>query len=126
LTLLTQSDRFPPSIAALRKVHSITSSAIESTSTGIVSPSALAVLRLITNSNLVDCSTGSSMGPERDDVELSGATREPSSEATIEQSRAEVSSLSVMGARSDDRSHELRHDGFPGRHASYELLSIPN
>src|SRR6516225_8013477 len=47
-------------LAALH--HSITSSAIESTSCETSRPSALAVLRLITNSNLVGCNTGSSAG----------------------------------------------------------------
>src|SRR6476661_4037274 len=42
--------------------YSITSSARESRSSEILIPSALAVLRLITISNLVDCSTGSSAG----------------------------------------------------------------
>src|SRR6516225_8482317 len=42
--------------------HSITSSAMESTSPGMVRPSALAVLRLITNANLVACITGRSPG----------------------------------------------------------------
>jgi len=50
-----QRDEFPPP-------HSITSSASESTSGGMESPSALAVLRLITSSNLVDVSTGRSAG----------------------------------------------------------------
>jgi hypothetical protein len=40
--------------------HSITSSAIVSSLSGIVRPSAFAVLRLITSSNLVGCSTGGS------------------------------------------------------------------
>src|SRR6266481_1554737 len=40
--------------------YSITSSAIASTPGGKVTPSALAVFRLITNSNLVDCSMGRS------------------------------------------------------------------
>jgi hypothetical protein len=40
----------------------ITSSASSSSDGGIVIPSALAVLRLITNSNLVTCSTGRSAG----------------------------------------------------------------
>src|SRR5262249_46904099 len=48
-----QRDQFPPP-------HSITSSARESRSSEILTPSALAVLRFITSSNLVDCSTGSS------------------------------------------------------------------
>src|SRR6516164_11850777 len=42
--------------------HSITSSAIASSLSGIWTPSALAVLRLITSSNLVGCSTGKSDG----------------------------------------------------------------
>src|SRR6266853_5010269 len=42
--------------------HPITSSARSSSSCGIVSPSALAVLRLMTSSNFVGCSTGSSAG----------------------------------------------------------------
>src|SRR5262245_9025536 len=40
--------------------HSITSSASASTLSGILTPSAFAVLRLITNSNLVGCTTGRS------------------------------------------------------------------
>ena len=43
-------------------LHSITSSAIASTPGGIVRPSALAVLRLMTNSNLVALVTGRSAG----------------------------------------------------------------
>src|SRR4029077_5654789 len=42
--------------------HSITSSAIESTSGGTAMPSARAVCRLMTSSNLVDCNTGRSAG----------------------------------------------------------------
>ncbi len=42
--------------------HSITSSARPSSDRGIVRPRALAVLRLITSSNLVGCSTGRSPG----------------------------------------------------------------
>jgi hypothetical protein len=42
--------------------HSITSSARSRIDCGIVSPSALAVLRLITNSNFVGCCTGKSAG----------------------------------------------------------------
>ena len=42
--------------------HSITSSAIESSAGGTSMPSARAVCRLMTNSNLVDCSTGRSAG----------------------------------------------------------------
>src|SRR2546428_2861812 len=43
-------------------LHSITSSAMESRLSENVTPSALAVLRLITNSNLVGCATGRSAG----------------------------------------------------------------
>src|SRR5262249_37153226 len=43
-------------------VHSITSSAAACSVSGTVRPSALAVLRLITSSNVVGCSTGSSDG----------------------------------------------------------------
>jgi hypothetical protein len=42
--------------------HWITSSARSSSDCGIVSPSAFAVLRLMTNSNFVGCSTGRSAG----------------------------------------------------------------
>src|SRR5262245_37391673 len=42
--------------------HSITSSARTSSVGGIVRPSALAVIRLMTRSNLVGCSTGRSAG----------------------------------------------------------------
>ena len=42
--------------------HSITSSAIDSTAGGTSMPSARAVLRLMANSNLVNCSTGKSAG----------------------------------------------------------------
>ena len=48
-------DELPP-------VHSITSSAVANSVSGTARPSALAVLRLITNSNLVGCSTGRSAG----------------------------------------------------------------
>jgi hypothetical protein len=43
-------------------LYSITSSAIARTPDGMLRPSALAVLRLITNSNLVGCTTGRSAG----------------------------------------------------------------
>src|SRR5262249_52560414 len=43
-------------------LHSITSSARASSLSGIWRPSALAVLRLITNANLMDCITGRSAG----------------------------------------------------------------
>ncbi len=42
--------------------YSITLSALPSSNGGMVTPSALAVLRLITSSNLVGCCTGSSVG----------------------------------------------------------------
>src|SRR5262245_46709701 len=42
--------------------HSITSSALASNVSGMVRPSPLAVLRLITSSNLVGCMTGRSAG----------------------------------------------------------------
>jgi len=50
-----QRDEVPP-------FHSITSSARPSMVAGTVMPSAFAVLRLITSSNLVGCSTGRSLG----------------------------------------------------------------
>jgi hypothetical protein len=50
LTRNVTSSRY---IAALRKVYSITSSAVASSAGGMVTPSVLAVLRLITSSNLV-------------------------------------------------------------------------
>src|SRR5262249_5368430 len=46
----------------LAPLHSITSSARSRNDSGIVIPSALAVLRLMTSSNLVGCSTGMSPG----------------------------------------------------------------
>jgi hypothetical protein len=45
-----------------RRCHSITSSARSRNDSGIVSPMVLAVLRLITSSNLLDCTTGKSAG----------------------------------------------------------------
>jgi hypothetical protein len=42
--------------------HSITSSAMATSPGGKVSPSELATLRLISSSNLADCTTGSSLG----------------------------------------------------------------
>jgi hypothetical protein len=47
---------------AVAPPHSITSSAMASSLSGTVSPSALAVLRLMTNSYLVGASTGRSAG----------------------------------------------------------------
>ena len=46
----------------LAALHSITSSARASSVGGISRPSAFAVFRLITSSNLVDCRTGRSAG----------------------------------------------------------------
>ena len=43
-------------------IYSITSSAVASSAVGIVRASILAVLRLITKSNLVGCKTGNSAG----------------------------------------------------------------
>jgi hypothetical protein len=48
--------------AVMIVAYRMTSSARRSRDGGIVSPSALAVLRLITSSNLVGCSTGRSPG----------------------------------------------------------------
>jgi hypothetical protein len=50
--------------ASLRRPYWITSSARSSSECGIVSPRALAALRLINSSNLVGCSTGRSAGLE--------------------------------------------------------------
>ena len=49
---------FPPR----RVAHSITSSALACRASGTVTPSALAVLRLMTNSNFAGCCTGNSAG----------------------------------------------------------------
>ena len=49
---MTHNVTSPPSIDALQNVHSITSSAIESTAGGTSMPSARAACRLRTNSNL--------------------------------------------------------------------------
>src|SRR5262249_12673825 len=54
--------RAPEPCNELPPPHSITSSARASRFGGIVRPSALAVLRLITSSNLVGCCTGRSAG----------------------------------------------------------------
>jgi hypothetical protein len=78
------SDTSRLSIDAMRKDHSITSSAIESSPDGTSMLSARAVC-IITSSNLVDCSTGRPTCPERGDVELGDASREPSGEATERQ-----------------------------------------
>src|SRR5262245_26150572 len=52
----------PPALRASEAFHSITSSAMASSPGGKLRPNALAVLRLITNSNLIDCMTGRSAG----------------------------------------------------------------
>jgi hypothetical protein len=58
-----RADRLnPPPIAEIAKTHSMTSSAIAITPDGMVRPSALAVLRLMTSSNLTGAWTGSSLG----------------------------------------------------------------
>ena len=59
---MTLSGALPPSIDALRKGHSITSSAATSRVCGTVSPSAFTVLRLMTRLNLVARSIGRSPG----------------------------------------------------------------
>jgi hypothetical protein len=48
--------------AEARSCYSINSSAVANSVSGMVSPSALAVLRLMTNSNRIDCTTGRSAG----------------------------------------------------------------
>jgi hypothetical protein len=50
------------SVSRWHNCYSITSSAIASTPSGMVRPSDLATLRLISSSNLADCTTGSSVG----------------------------------------------------------------
>ncbi len=52
----------PDSCTAAKVPHSITSSASNCIELGTSMPSALAVCRLITNSNLLDCTTGKSVG----------------------------------------------------------------
>jgi hypothetical protein len=59
---MTHSVISGPSVTAVRKAYSITSSAATSRVCGTVNPSALAVLRLMTSSNLVGCCTGRSPG----------------------------------------------------------------
>jgi hypothetical protein len=59
---MTHSATLPPSINAVRKAYSITSSASATRFGGTVRPRLFAVLRLMTNSNLVGCSTGRSAG----------------------------------------------------------------
>jgi hypothetical protein len=59
---MTLNGLSPPSIAALRTVYSISSSAVASNVVGMVRPSDLAVFRLMTNLNLVGACTGRSAG----------------------------------------------------------------
>src|SRR5262249_14368220 len=61
----------------LATVHSITSSAVARSVSGMVRPSAFAVFRLMTRSNLVGCSTGISAGfvPRRILSTISAARR---------------------------------------------------
>ncbi len=61
----------------LRISHSISSSASTKSRTGIVTPRALAVLRLMTSSNLVGCCTASSAGfaPRHETVPFDVITR---------------------------------------------------
>jgi hypothetical protein len=61
-TFMTHSVISRPSIAALRKVYSITSLASARRFDGMLRPSAFAVVRLMTSSNLVGCSIGMSAG----------------------------------------------------------------
>src|SRR5262249_53752446 len=61
-TFATQSARTGLTHRSKKHRYSITSSAIANSPGGMVRPSALAVCRLMTNSNLVDCITGSSAG----------------------------------------------------------------
>ena len=62
----------------IRRVYSITSSARASNGSGISRPSALAVLRLMTSSNLVGCSTGKvgRLGAFQDLVDVGGGSPE--------------------------------------------------
>jgi hypothetical protein len=57
-----RESRVPAAPAALSRPYSITSSARSKKDSGIVKPSALAVVRLMTRSNLVGCCTGKSAG----------------------------------------------------------------
>jgi len=61
-TRLTHNVTSPPSNDAVRKVHSITSSAVASSADGMASPSAFAVLRLMARSNFVGSWIGNSPG----------------------------------------------------------------
>src|SRR5712691_3578279 len=57
-----EADRIIRVVLSLMLIYSITSSARISRDCGIVIPRALAVLRLMTSSNFVGCSTGRSAG----------------------------------------------------------------
>src|SRR5215467_10949871 len=75
LAILVVQAWFPPGLVSLNRLHpaeqrdelaashhSITSSAVASRVGGTVRPNALAVMRLMTRSNLVGCWTGMSAG----------------------------------------------------------------
>ena len=62
LSALCQQKRLMHRSKMKQLIYSITSSARASSDGGIVRPSALAVLRLMTSSNFVGCSTGRSPG----------------------------------------------------------------
>src|SRR5437867_11563140 len=62
LSLTSPSARVDPRLSGRHIAYWITSSARCSSDWGMVSPSALAVLRLMTSSNFVGCSTGRSPG----------------------------------------------------------------
>ena len=65
----------PSSPEGMQAFYSITSSARASTDGGMVRPSALAVVRLKTRSNLIGCSTGRSPGFVEDQEDLRGVLR---------------------------------------------------
>src|SRR5215472_11526132 len=87
-------------------LHSITSSARSRTASGILSPSALAVVRLMTKSNLVGCSTGMSAGfaPRRILSTRSAARRNKSGKFAPQDIRPPTSTnsrkLCIVGSRS--------------------------
>ena len=60
--LLSFDESDPEPRDELPSFHWITSSAVAKSASGTVRPSALAVLRLMTRSNLVGCTTGRSAG----------------------------------------------------------------
>jgi hypothetical protein len=109
--LMTQSVIWPASIAALRKDHSITSSAMESTPGGTSMPSTRAVCRLMKNSNLVDCSTDGLCAPEDAagiDAVLTETVREVGSVAHQPAGRDKVTLRRTAKMRFVTRSDRLR------------------